>query len=112
MEIIDVKNLPLKDTPHNVEARGIFTSEHIELVHLELEPGQSLLPHITPVDVLFYVLDGKGLLTIGDENEIFKKDQAAFSPKEIKHKWKNIGDEKLQILVLKTPKPTKSTKIL
>ncbi|MFP4459783.1 MAG: cupin domain-containing protein [Candidatus Zixiibacteriota bacterium] len=112
MKVIDVKKQPIKENAHKVDARAVFASEHILLVHMEIEQGKSLLPHITPVDVVFYVLEGEGTVTVGEEKAIVKKNQAVFSPKDIKHNWANTGTGTLRILVMKTPKPQKATKIL
>ncbi|MDZ7821254.1 MAG: hypothetical protein U5N26_05255 [Candidatus Marinimicrobia bacterium] len=54
------KDVEPKPNPHKVDARNIYHDEHALVVHMVLQPGDSLLTHKTPVDVVFYVLEGKG----------------------------------------------------
>jgi len=81
-------------------------------MHITLEPGESLKKHITPVDVFFYVLEGTGIVEIGDEKQEVEKDTLIDSPANIPHCWYNEGQETLRILVTKVPKPVEQTKLL
>ena len=69
MMIIDVKKADISKNPHNVDARKVYDNENAQAVHLILNPGESLKRHITPVDVFFYVLEGKGIVEVGDEKK-------------------------------------------
>jgi len=69
MKIVDVKKADISQNPHNVDARRIYNNKYAQTVHLTLNPGESLKRHITPVDVFFYVLEGKGIVEIGDEKK-------------------------------------------
>ena len=77
-----------------------------------LQPGQALKLHVTPVDVFFYVLEGSGAVEIGGERQAVSRDMLIESPARIPHRLLNQGDEVFRFLVVKTPKPTSSTKIL
>ena len=112
MRIIDVKNADISKNPHNVDARRIYDDKYAQAVHLTLKPGESLKRHITPVDVFFYVLEGKGIVEIGDEKKEVGCDTLIESPAKIVHCWYNESNEILRILVVKVPRPTESTKIL
>lgn len=68
--------------------------------------------NITPVDVFFYVLEGKGIVEIGEEKQLVEKDTLIESPAKIVHCWYNESDEDLRILVIKVPKPLEDTRIL
>ena len=59
---------------------------------MSLKPGQSLKKHTTPVDVFFYILEGKGIVEIGDEKQEVEKDTIIESPKGIPHLLRNIGE--------------------
>ena len=37
---------------------------------MTIKPGKSLKKHVTPVDVFFYVLEGNGIVEIGDEKKM------------------------------------------
>ncbi|MGQ4875772.1 MAG: cupin domain-containing protein [Promethearchaeia archaeon] len=112
MKIINVKDVPIADTPHGVDVRKLINFEHATIVHIELKPGESLRKHKTPVDVNFYILEGKGIVEIGDESCEVQKDQLIFSPANIPHLLKNESDKNFRFLVIKTPTPTTETKIL
>ena len=101
-----------RKNPHGVDARALYDNENAMASHLTLQPGEQLKKHITPVDVFFYVLEGKGVVEIGDEKKEVEKDTLIDSPKKIPHCWYNESNDILRILVVKAPKPTESTKVL
>ncbi|HOP08733.1 MAG TPA: cupin domain-containing protein [Candidatus Methanofastidiosa archaeon] len=112
MNIIKVSDVQTAQTPHKVDVRKLFDSEHVQLVHIELRPGESLKKHITPVDVAFYVLEGEGTVLIGEEKQKVGPDSVVESPKGIVHTWYNDGKETFRVLVIKTPRPTENTRTL
>ena len=77
-----------------------------------LQPGEALKLHVTPVDVFFHVLEGEGVVEIGDEKEQVSADMLIHSPARIPHRLINDGDEVFRFLVVKTPRPTESTRVL
>ncbi|MDD4310592.1 MAG: cupin domain-containing protein [Candidatus Cloacimonetes bacterium] len=83
----------------------VYSNPEGEIVHLSLEPGARLKAHKTPVNVMFWVLEGTATITIGDEILTFPQDMAIDSPKDIPHAVSNEGDSNLRLLVIKMPKP-------
>ena len=112
LEITKVSQVESKQNAHGVDARPIYAHENAQVVILTLKSGESLRRHITPVDVFFYVLNGKGTVEIGEEKKEVEKDSIVHSPAKIVHCWYNNSDQPLQILVAKTPKPKESTILL
>lgn len=112
MEIKKVSEITIKDTPHKVDARELYNKETAQAIHISLKPGESLKPHITPVDVFFYVLEGDVDVRIGDETVRVGKDNLVESPKDIVHCLSNSTKSNARILVVKVPKPTTQTKLL
>ena len=112
MEITKVSETASKQNPHGVDARPIYAHENAQVVILSLKPCESLRRHITPVDVFFYILEGEGIVEIGEEKKQVKKDSIVHSPAKIVHCWHNESKEPLRILVAKTPKPKESTILL
>lgn len=112
MNIINAKTAPTGPNPHNVQAAKVYDSEHAAAVHLTLAPGEALKRHITPVDVFFYVLEGTGVVEIGDETQTVGPDAVIDSPARIPHCWYNRGEQILRILVVKVPRPTEQTRLL
>ncbi|QQS51261.1 MAG: cupin domain-containing protein [Bacteroidota bacterium] len=101
-----------KENPHKVDVKQLYNKESAQVMHITLQPGESLLPHKTPVDVSFYILEGTPTVKVGEESEVFEKDTLIESPADIVHYLSNEGDKQSRILVIKAPRPTKQTKLL
>ncbi len=113
MKVIYWDGVPSMENPHKVDARKLYDSEKVQVVVITLAPGQKLLRHITPVDVLFYVLEGEGIVEVGEERVLVKKGGLVESPANIVHCWENPSpSEELKVLIIKVPRPTSPTKIL
>jgi quercetin dioxygenase-like cupin family protein len=112
MEIIKVKDSTIIDTPHKVDVRKIYDKETAQAMHITLQPGEALKPHITPVDVFFYVLEGTPEIRVGDEIIKIESDSLVESPKDIVHCLYNNSDKTARILVVKAPKPMTAAKLL
>ncbi len=112
MNAIEIKDVQAGPNAHGIETKKFHENEHVQAVHITLKPGERLKKHITPVDVFFYVLEGIGIVEIGDEKKEVGKDTYVNSPAGIPHCWYNESSEILRVLVVKTPKPVGKTKIL
>jgi mannose-6-phosphate isomerase-like protein (cupin superfamily) len=112
MKITRIADAPKNENPHKVDARKLYDSEHAQTIHLTLQAGESLKKHITPVDVFFYVLEGVGVVEVGDEKQEVGIDTLIESPAGIPHCWYNESQNTLRILVCKIPRPQKATRIL
>jgi quercetin dioxygenase-like cupin family protein len=112
MKITDVAKVVSGPNPHHVDARKVYDSPHALAVVITLKPGESLKRHMTPVDVFFYVLEGEGVVEIGDERKAVARDMLVESPARIPHRWINESGEVFRVLVVKVPKPTEETKLL
>ncbi len=113
LQIIHALEAPEIDTAHKLSARKLMDYEHALVVMLDLKPKETFLPHITLVDVFFYILEGEGEVKIADEVKHVKKDDIIFSHAKIVHLLRNTHDStNFRILMVKTPKPTSETKLL
>ncbi|HMA05671.1 MAG TPA: cupin domain-containing protein [Methanomicrobiales archaeon] len=112
MKITEVAKVVSGPNPHHVDARKIYDTPHAMAVVITLKPGEFLKRHMTPVDVFFYVLEGEGVVEIGDERKTVGKDVLVESPARIPHRWMNEGRGTFRVLVVKVPKPTEETKLL
>ncbi|MEN6396098.1 MAG: cupin domain-containing protein [Methanoregula sp.] len=101
MKITEVAKVAPSKNPHNVDVRKIFESPDTSAVIITLKPGESLKKHVTPVDVFFYVLEGTGIIEIGDERQSVSKDSVVESPAMIAHTWKNEGKAVFRVMVVK-----------
>lgn len=84
-----------------LNARKMFTSDRTELIHLVLGPGENLPQHSNPFDVIFYVLNGKGLLTVEGESAELETHDTVDVNAGMQRSWINRGDEELRLLVIK-----------
>ena len=112
MKVVVVKNIQSKPNPHGVDARNLSDTKMAQVVHISLQPGESLKKHVTPVDVVFYVLEGQGVVEIGEERKEVGMDTLIESPARIPHRWINESKGLVRILVIKTPRPKETTKML
>jgi mannose-6-phosphate isomerase-like protein (cupin superfamily) len=102
----------IRDNPHKVDVRQLYNHPSAQIMHITLKPGESLKPHKTPVDVVFYVVEGSPSVHIGDETEVFEKDTLIESPANILHFISNPGQNIARVLVIKAPRPELATKLL
>ena len=109
MKIRNFKKLEIAQTPHGINAYKLYDKDHALIMHLHLKAGESLKPHITPVDVAFYILEGSPTIMIKDEKVQVKKDDIIESPKNIVHCIYNETGEDVRVLVMKLPKPKAKT---
>ncbi len=112
MRITNYKNLQANANPHGIESYKIYDTDNAQVMHLTLQPGESLKPHITPVDVFFYVLEGTPAILIGEEKITVSQDDLIESPKEIVHCIYNETDSIVRVMVAKVPKPVTQTKMV
>ncbi|MDD3321882.1 MAG: cupin domain-containing protein [Paludibacter sp.] len=106
MKTTNYKEANTTKNPHGVDARKIHDNENVQVVHMCLKAGESLKKHTTAVDVFFYVLEGEGIVEIGDEKLKVTKDMLIDSPKNIPHCLYNDSNADFRVLVVKTPKPS------
>ena len=112
MKITEVNSVQSKPNPHGVDARNISDTDSAQVVHITLQPGEALKKHITPVDVVFYVLEGRGVVEIGEERASVGADSLVESPAKIPHRWINESEAPFRVLVVKTPRPKEATRML
>ncbi len=112
MKAAKYTDFPEKDTPHKVSVRMIYDHDHGQAVVISLKKGETLKKHVTPVDVMFYVLEGTGKVEIGEEVVEVSRDMVVESPARIPHRLFNETSEEFRFLVVKMPKPVDKTKVL
>lgn len=112
MIITDWKEQALRETPHKVDVRLLYETKDTQVMHIRLRPGEELKPHFTPVDVFFFVLEGTPTIRVGDEMKEVAENNLVESPKDIVHCLYNKTDKTARILVVKTPKPLTSARLL
>lgn len=112
MIITNWKDQPIKENPHKVDVRALYNHDNAQVMHITLQPGESLKPHITPVDVFFFILEGTADVRVGDETIAVDQGSLVESPKDIVHCLSNSSGSLIRILVVKAPKPTSKPGVL
>jgi quercetin dioxygenase-like cupin family protein len=112
MKIIKVKDTPIVDTSHKVDVRRLYDKDNAQAVHITLQAGEALKPHITPVDVFFFVLEGTPDILVGEMKQTIEPNSLVESPKDIVHCLYNNSENPARILVVKAPKPSSQAKLL
>jgi len=112
MKINVLKETQIAETPHKLDVRKLYDKDSAQAMHITLQPGEALKPHITPVDVFFYILEGSPEVLVGNEKIQVQADSLVESPKNIAHCLYNNATYIARILVVKAPKPTIQTKLL
>jgi mannose-6-phosphate isomerase-like protein (cupin superfamily) len=112
MKITSFNDEADKENPHGVSVKKLYDTEHAQVMHIELKPGESLKKHSTPVDAFFYILEGEGIVEIGGNLEKVSKDMIIESPAKIPHRLMNESDSMFRFLVVKVPRQAEQTKLL
>jgi mannose-6-phosphate isomerase-like protein (cupin superfamily) len=87
--------------PFKLDGRILYTSDNYELVHLTLQPGEGMEMHTQPMDVVFFVIEGTGILAIGDEVVEVTENMTVHVSRGMSRAWSNHGDAALRLLVNK-----------
>ena len=87
--------------PFDLEGYILHSEKQIELVHLLLKPGENLDDHKNPFDVIFFVAEGSGLLTIEGEKFNLTINDVTKVTSDQNRGWNNNSDKDLRLLVIK-----------
>jgi|SRR5580658_8889853 quercetin dioxygenase-like cupin family protein len=72
------------------------------------EPGQEHAPHAhAGQDKLYLILEGSGMVQVGDQTERLSAGDAAFAPSGMVHSIRNPGPERLVVMAVLGPPPLK-----
>lgn len=84
-----------------LDAWKLTSSGNIEIIELHLAVGETLDLHPNPLDVIFYVVHGKGeFFTENTKAQVNKGDCFPFEKKTLRG-WCNTGQDILKLLVIK-----------
>jgi quercetin dioxygenase-like cupin family protein len=87
--------------PFNLDGHILHSEKPVELVHLLLKPGEKLEAHKNPFDVVFFVIEGSGLLTINEEKQQLNSSDTVKVTSEHMRSWENNTLFDLRLLVIK-----------
>jgi mannose-6-phosphate isomerase-like protein (cupin superfamily) len=91
-----------------MQKNSLFDSPHLFYDVYCLLPGQQQKVHAHDnSDKVYYVLEGAGRFTVGDEERDLPRGHAVLAPAGVSHGVRNAFDEPLTLLVAMAPKPTR-----
>ncbi|AGB41175.1 hypothetical protein Halha_1228 [Halobacteroides halobius DSM 5150] len=103
MEIIKMDQLKGTERWEGITVKKILKNEDTQVMNLVLQPGDKVPEHSVPVNVFFYIVEGKGTLRIGDEKKVVEaKDIIPCTP-NTKMSLQADQGEKFVVLNIKTP---------
>ena len=83
------------------DGRILYTSDRFELIHLVLQPGESMEPHTQPIDIVFFVAEGEGSLAVDGEVMEVPAKSTVHVKAGVSRSWANTGQVPLILLVSK-----------
>jgi quercetin dioxygenase-like cupin family protein len=99
MKIQNLNNSP--KVQFDLDAYILHSEDKIELVHLLLKPGENLAEHKNPFDVIFFVAEGSGALSIEGEEFKLSTNDVTKVTSDKNRGWKNNSEKDLRLLVIK-----------
>ncbi|HSE98226.1 MAG TPA: cupin domain-containing protein [Blastocatellia bacterium] len=109
MIIINRDRASIINTRHGSEIRPLIdrtTSSitHCSLAEVILPPGCSVTPHHhNRLEEVYYILSGRGRMTVGGEQHEVGPGDAVFIPRGNRHTLENTGDEPIRLLLVCGP---------
>jgi len=85
--------------------RKVYDSPEAVVVYIEVAPGGAIEPHVTPVDMEFCVIEGRGRFILGEESREAGAGTLIPSPRGVPHGMRNIGAAPLKVIAIKNPRP-------
>jgi mannose-6-phosphate isomerase-like protein (cupin superfamily) len=90
-----------------IKKNSLFDSPHLFYDVYCLLPGQQQKVHTHEnSDKVYYVLEGAGRFTVGDEERDLPRGHAVITPAGVPHGVRNAVGEPLVLLVTMAPKPS------
>jgi quercetin dioxygenase-like cupin family protein len=112
VKITDPAKVMPAPNPHHADVCKLYESPHGLAVVITFKSGEALKKHITPADAFYFVIEGSGVVEIGNEKQTAGKDMLVEkSGKDSPRRWINESPSVFPVLVVKTPKLAKRDKI-
>ncbi len=103
MEIIKMDQIAGKTNKRGITAKQLLKHDNVQVMNLILKPGDFVPSHSVPVDVFFYVVEGQGTISIGDESAVVEEKDIVLCPPETEMSLEADQQEEFVVLNVKTP---------
>ncbi len=98
--IVDIEKVTEENTDYR---RVIFTAKNIQLVLMNLQPGEEIGEETHHLDQFIRVEEGDATVYLNGEAYPLEDDHAVIIPAGVKHNVVNTGDEELKLYSLYAP---------
>jgi mannose-6-phosphate isomerase-like protein (cupin superfamily) len=96
-KVIDIRKLYSKMELDNSEFLSFFELEHLQVGILRLRPGEIDTQESHSTDEVYLVLEGDGLIEIGNKSYDLNKDLFIYVPAQVKHRFHGNKQEILAL---------------
>jgi mannose-6-phosphate isomerase-like protein (cupin superfamily) len=104
----NLEHLEVKATRYQAHGGGIahfiLDNRHLQtlmfLAHASLASGKTLIGHVDPMEEIYIIQSGRGLMQVDEETHEVKPGDAIHIPMGHFHELTNIGEEELTLLVV------------
>jgi len=97
-----------KFSPDKMGKSNVVQGEFLFAGLNSFEPGQEHAAHAhAGQDKLYFILEGSGVVQVGDVTEELSAGDAAFAPSGVMHAIRNPGPERLVVMAVLAPPPKK-----
>ena len=109
MQTINLKELPGEKFPSGRHTRlfvgpqSPIQADNFVSGFVIIEPGGAVPPHEHEQEEVYYVLKGRGEMTVGAETQTMQAVSAVYIPSNTRHTLNNSGDEELHMLFVYSP---------
>ena len=94
----------LEFSPAKQVRKKLISSENLVAELVCYEPGQSTVPHLHPrQDEIFYVIEGKGTIVIGEEEVPVSAGSVVYGPLGVRHGIRADAGGRLALIFIKGP---------
>lgn len=99
----NLENVKTEINMRGVKAKTIVNHKNATIKNLLLGPGEAIPLHYMPVDVTFFILEGTGEITIGDQSYTVKPHDIVICPINVGMSVKADDNSSLSFINIKTP---------
>jgi len=109
MIVVNRNRAEVINTPHGSEIRPLIdrTTSGVaqcSLAEETLPPGCAVTPHHhLEIEEIYYLISGRGLMTVGDETSEVNAGDAIYVPRGRRHTLRNTGSEPIKLILVCGP---------
>ncbi|MFA7661718.1 MAG: cupin domain-containing protein [Anaerovoracaceae bacterium] len=103
MQVIKSKDMVGEINMRGVSAVHLINETHTRVTKITMHPGDEVPAHDVPVEVFFFVIQGKGTIQIGEELAIVEAQDLVLCPMNTKMSLRADQGDTFVVLNVKTP---------